>query len=136
MSVFLDTNILLYADDLDAGDKTPIARELIQRCLLDRSGVLSTQILQEYYVNARKKLKLDGASARARVEIYSGFEVVTITPTLILAAVDLHRLDSVSFWDAVVIRAAEQAGCERLYSEDLQDGRKFGSTRVVNPFSG
>ena len=61
---------------------------------------------------------------------------MTITPTLILAAVDLHRLDSVSFWDAVVIRAAEQAGCERLHSEDLQDGRKFGSTRVVNPFSG
>ena len=97
--------------------------------------MVSTQVLQEYDVDARKKPKLDGASVRARVEIYSGFEVVTITPTLILAAVDLHRLDSVSFWDAVVIRAAEQAGCKRLHSEDLQDGRKFGSTRVVNPSS-
>jgi predicted nucleic acid-binding protein len=135
VSSFLDTNVLLYADDADAGEKTGIARELIRRCLLERSGVLSTQILQEYYVNARRKLGMDGASARARVEIYLGFQVVTVTPALILAAVDLHRLDTVSFWDALVIRTAEQAGCETLWSEDLQAGRRFGSVRVVNPFA-
>lgn len=134
MSVFFDTNVLLYADDADGGPKTAVARDLLRRAMVQRTGVLSTQVLQEFYVNARKKLNLDGASARARVEVYLAFDVVTITPALILSAVDLHRLDSVSFWDALVIRAAEQAGCEALYSEDLQAGRRFGPVRVVNPF--
>jgi predicted nucleic acid-binding protein len=135
VSVFFDTNILYYADDADAGAKTGIARDLLRRSLLERTGVVSTQVLQEFYVNARKKLKLDGAAARARIEVYLSFDVVTVSPTLLLAAVDLNRLDSVSFWDALVIRAAEQAGCDTLYSEDLQAGRRFGPVRVVNPFA-
>ena len=135
MSVFFDTNILLYADDADAGAKTGIARELLRGSMADRTGVVSTQVLQEFYVNARKKLKLDGAAARARIEVYLGFDVVTVTPSLLLAAVDLNRLDSVSFWDALIIRAAEQSGCETLFSENLQAGRRFGPVRVVNPFS-
>ena len=134
MSVFFDTNILYYADDADAGAKTGIARDLLRRSLVERTGVVSTQVLQEFYVNARKKLRLDGAAARARVEVYLTFDVVTVSPTLLLAAIDLNRLDSVSFWDALVIRAAEQAGCDTLYSEDLQAGRRFGPVRVVNPF--
>ena len=135
MSAFLDTNILLYADDADAGAKTDVARDLVRRCMVNRTGVLSTQVLQEFYVNARKKLKMDGAAVRARVEIYLAFELVTVSPALILAAVDLHRLDSMSFWDALIIRAAEHAGCDTLYSEDLQAGRRFGPVRIVNPFA-
>lgn len=135
MSVFFDTNILLYADDADAGDKTGIARQLLRRSVSDRTGVVSTQVLQEFYVNARKKLKLDGAAARARIEVYLGFDVVTVTPALLLAAVDLNRLDSISFWDALIIRAAEHAGCDTLYSEDLQEGRRYGPVRIVNPFN-
>lgn len=134
MSVFFDTNILLYADDADAGVKTGIARDLLRRSLVERTGVVSTQVLQEFYVNARKKLNLDGAAARARIEIYLGFDVVTVSPALVLAAVDLNRLDSISFWDALVVRAAEHSACATLYSEDLQDGRRFGAVRVVNPF--
>ncbi len=135
MSVFFDTNVLLYADDADAGAKTKIARELLRCSMAERTGVVSTQVLQEFYVNARKKLQLDGAAARARIEVYLGFDVVTVTPALLLAAVDLNRLDSVSFWDALVIRAAEHAGCDTLFSEDLQAGRRFGPVRVVNPFA-
>lgn len=134
MSVFFDSNILLYADDADAGAKMEIARGLLRGAMRDRTGVVSTQVLQEFYVNARKKLRLDGAAARARVEVYLGFDVVTVTPALVLAAVDLNRLDSLSFWDALVIRAAEHAGCDTLFSEDLQAGRRFGPVRVVNPF--
>ena len=134
MSSFLDTSVLLCADDADAGAKTAIARDLLRRSMMTRTGVLSTQVLQEFYVNARKKLRLDGAAARARLEVYLAFDVVTVSPSLLLAAVDLHRLDSVSFWDALIIRAAEHAGCDTLYSEDLQAGRRFGSLRVVNPF--
>lgn len=135
MSVFLDSNVLLYADDADAGTRTEVARDLIRRVMADRTGVVSTQVLQEYYVNARRKLGLDGAAAKARVEVYLGFQVVTVTPRLVLDAIDLHRLDTLSFWDALVVRSAEQAGCDRLYSEDLQAGRRFGSLRVVNPFA-
>jgi len=134
MSAFVDSNILIYADDADAGAKTEVARALLRRAMTERTGVVSTQVLQEYYVNARKKLRMDGAAARARVELYLAFDVVTISPALVLAAVDLHRLDSVSFWDALIIRAAEQAGCDTLYSEDLQAGKRFGCVRVVNPF--
>jgi predicted nucleic acid-binding protein len=126
--------VLLYADDLDAGDKMTAARALIRQLVRERTGVVSTQVLQEYYVNARKKLGLDGAAARDRLEIYGGLQVVTIDLDLILGAVDLNRLDSVSFWDALIIRAAERAECAVLYSEDLQHGRRFGTVRVVNPF--
>lgn len=135
MSLFFDANIPLYADDADAGVKTGIARQLLRRAIAERTGVASTQVLQEFYVNARKKLQLDGAAARARIEVYLGFDVVTVTPALLLAAVDLNRLDSLSFWDALVIRTAEHAGCDTLYSEDLQAGRRFGPVRVVNPFA-
>ncbi len=136
MSVFFDTNVLLYADDASGGPKTDIARGLLREALIQRNGVVSTQVLQEYYVNAAKKLRLEGSAARARVEVYLGFDVVTVTPPLVLAAVDLHRLDTLSFWDALVVRAAEQANCSTLYSEDLQAGRRFGGVRVVNPFVG
>lgn len=135
MSVFFDANVLLYADDLSAGARIQIARELIRPRVADRTGVVSTQVLQEYYVNARKKLKMDGAAARARVELYSGLEVVEIRSALILAAIDLHRLHTLSFWDALIVCAAQQAACETLYSEDLQEGRRFGQLRVVNPFA-
>jgi predicted nucleic acid-binding protein len=135
VSVFFDTNVLLYADDADAGAKTGIARQLLSASMAQRTGVISTQVLQEFYVNARRKLQLDGAATRARIEVYLGFDVVTVTPALLLAAVDLNRLDSVSFWDALVIRAAEHAGCDTLYSEELQAGRRFGPVRVVNPFA-
>lgn len=134
MSSFFDTSVLLYADDADAGAKTGIARDLLRRAMVGRTGVISTQVLQEFYVDARKTLKLDGAAARAGLEVYTAFDVVTVTPSLLLAAVDLHRLDSVSYWDALIIRSAEHAGCDTLYSEDLQAGRRFGSVRVVNPF--
>lgn len=135
MSAFLDTSVLLYADDLDGGAKTEAARTLIRTLVAERKGVVSTQVLQEYYVNARKKLRMDGTAARARVEVYGALEVVTISPALVLAAIDLHRLDTLSFWDALVVRCAEHAGCDTLYSEDLQAGRRFGPVRVVNPFA-
>lgn len=89
MNVFVDTNVLLYADDMDAGAKTDVARNIVRRCVRERTGVVSTQVRQEYYVNARKKLGLDGEAARARVEICGGLQVVTIQVDLVLAAIDL-----------------------------------------------
>jgi predicted nucleic acid-binding protein len=134
--VFLDTNVLLYADDEDAGGKRDRARELLAAALAAGNGVLSTQVLQEYFVNATRKLKLDPARARARMELYLGFEVTVVRVEHILGAIDLHRLRALSFWDALVVRCAADAGCELLLTEDLQHGSTMEGVKVENPFRG
>lgn len=135
MTSFLDTNVLLYADDLDAGAKTGVARDLIRGCLRSGTGAVSTQVLAEYFVNARTKLGIEGGAARARVELYGALLLVRIDLTILLSAVDLHRLDAISLWDALIVRAAQHARCHRLYTEDLQHGRRYGTLEVVNPFA-
>jgi predicted nucleic acid-binding protein len=132
--VFFDTNILLYADDEDAGVKRDRARVVLAEALAEGTGVVSTQVLQEYFVNATRKLKLDPAKARARLEIYLGFEVISVRVEHILGAVDLHRLRALSFWDALVVRCASDAGCDRLLTEDLHAGLKVEGVVVENPF--
>jgi predicted nucleic acid-binding protein len=132
--VFLDTNILLYADDASAGAKRERARELTFKAMDSGQGVISTQVLQEYFVNATRKLKLTPSQARDRVEKFLGFEVITVQAEHVLAAIDLHRLRSLSFWDALVTTTASFAGCERLLTEDLQHGLELSGLRVENPF--
>jgi len=77
---------------------------------------------------------MDGAAARARVELYRHLRLVTVDPELILAAIDLHRLESLSFWDALIVRAAQRVGCSVLHSEDLEHGRSYDKLRVLDPF--
>lgn len=90
--------------------------------------------LQEYYVNAVKKLKILPEIARASVEIFQTLPTNLIQCEDILAAIDLQRLHTIAFWDCLIIRSAIQARCKILYSEDLQTGRKFGNLKIVNPF--
>jgi predicted nucleic acid-binding protein len=132
---FLDSNIPLYAADASAGPKRKKALALIDAGLRTRRGVLSTQVLQEYYVNATKKLGLTADTARSSVELLGSMHVTVILPEDVLAAIDIHRLHSVSFWDSLIIRAAQKSGCKILYSEDMQDGQHFGSVKIVNPFA-
>ena len=101
-----------------------------------RTGVVSTQVLQEYFVTVRRKLSVEAAVARRKVELLSEFDVVVPEVSDILAAIDLHRLHGISFWDALVIRSATQAGCKVLLSEDLQEQREILGVRIVNPFVG
>ena len=131
---FLDSNILLYADDASAGAKQARAVELLEAGFRTRKAVLSTQVLQEYYVNAVKKLKIAPEIARASVEIFQTLPTSLIQCEDSLAAIDLQRLHTISFWDALVIRSAIGARCKILYSEDLQTGRHFGLLKIVNPF--
>ena len=133
--VFFDTNILLYADDDGVPQKRDRAAGLLDAALRASTGVVSTQVLQEYFVGATRKLGLDAVRARARVQAYLSFDVVVVEPAMILGAIDLHRLDAISFWDALVIKAASSSGCEVLYSEDLQDGRMLEGMRIRNPFA-
>ena len=136
MTAFLDSNVLLYTEDAKAPEKRQVARECLIAALDKSAGVISTQVLQEFYVNATRKLGMTKAAARERVLLFASLTVVPVTPDLVLAATDLHQLQPISFWDALIIRAASSAGCATLYSEDLQDGAVYDGVRVVNPFRG
>lgn len=133
--VFIDTNVLLYADDLDAGDKREKAQSLVYQLYVDGNGVISTQVLQEFFVASTRKLGVPADIARRKVELLSRLDVVSIQPALILDAIDLHRLHSLSFWDALIVRAAAASGCQRLLTEDMQPGRTIAGVRIDNPFS-
>jgi predicted nucleic acid-binding protein len=131
---FLGTNILVYAEDRRDPVKQRKALDLIKKQLEQRTGVVSLQVLQEYFVSVTKKLKLDAGIARNKVEIFSRFNVAEPAATDILAAIDMYRLHGFSFWDALVLRMASQAGCSVLLSEDLQHGQEIDGVRIVNPF--
>ena len=131
---FLDTNVLLYSDDRDAPGKRRRALDLLAEHRLARSGVVSLQVLQEYFAAATRKLGVEAAIARRKVELFANYHLVVLDVDDVLAAIDLHRLHQLAFWDALVVRAASQGGCSVLYTEDLQDGRSIDGVTIVNPF--
>ncbi|HEY6336926.1 MAG TPA: PIN domain-containing protein [Candidatus Sulfotelmatobacter sp.] len=131
---FFDTNVLIYADDKAAPAKQRRALDLVAEHRRARTGVVSPQVLQEYFVTVTRKLQLDARIARRKVELIAEFDVASLDVTDILAAIDLHRLHGFSFWDALVLRAAKQTGCSVLLSEDMQDAREIDGVRIVNPF--
>lgn len=133
---FFDTNILVYTDDHDAPEKQTRSLELIEGARQERWGVVSTQVLQEYFVATTRKLGVTAEIARRKVELFSRFDLVVIDLKDIVAAIDLHRLHGIGFWDALVVHAAKGSGCTVLYSEDLQDGWRIEGLAVVNPFDG
>lgn len=133
---FVDTNILMYAHDVAAGTKHDRAKALVEEMWRNRSGVLSTQVLQELCVNLRRKTKkpISLKAAREIIADYLAWEVVTNTGESILDALELENRYSISFWDALVVQAAVSSGAEVLYSEDLSNGQIYGGVRVVNLF--
>jgi len=134
---FVDTNILVYAHDRSTGLKHHRAQKLIETLWLSGRGVLSTQVLQELCINLRRKatrpLPID--EVRHLVQDYLSWEVVVNKPDAILAALEVESRFQISFWDALIIQAAESAGAEILYSEDLAAGQQYGKVRVVNPLA-
>jgi predicted nucleic acid-binding protein len=131
---FFDTNVLLYADDKSAPAKQRRARDLVAEHRRTGTGVVSLQVLQEYFVNVTRKLGVDPRIARRKVELLAEFYVAAPEVSDILAAIDLHRLHGFSFWDALVVRSAQQTGCRVLLSEDFQAGRDIDGVQIVNPF--
>jgi predicted nucleic acid-binding protein len=131
---FFDTNVLVYADDKAAPAKQKRALDLVAEHRRARTGVVSLQVLQEYFVTVTRKLRVDARIARRKVELLAEFDVVAPEVADILAAIDLHRLHEFSFWDALVLRAAKQGGCSVLLSEDMQDAREVDGLQIVNPF--
>jgi predicted nucleic acid-binding protein len=131
---FFDTNILIYADDASAPVKQARAIQLITD--YQRSGLLvvSIQVLQEYFAAATRKLGVDPETAQQKVQLLTRARVVRFVEGDVIAAIELHRLNRISFWDAMIVHAARLAGADLLYSEDLQHGTILGGVRVNNPF--
>jgi predicted nucleic acid-binding protein len=131
---FFDTNVLIYADDKAAPAKQRLALDLITEHRRARTGVVSPQVLQEYFVTVTRKLHVDVSIARRKVELLAEFHVAAPDVSDILAAIDLHRLHTLSFWDALVVRSAKQSGCSVLFSENMQHPRDLDGLQIVNPF--
>jgi predicted nucleic acid-binding protein len=132
--VFFDTNILVYMDDGSSPAKQQAAISLVEKHFADGTAVVSLQVLQEYFAVTTRKLGVAADLAQQKVGIFARGRVVRFEANDIIAAIELHRLTHISFWDALIIHAARLAGAAVLYSEDLQDGTVAGGVRVVNPF--
>jgi predicted nucleic acid-binding protein len=132
--VFLDTNILIYADDADSPGKRERAQQIVEAALTNGNGVLSTQILQEYFVVATRKLGLPAETVQKKLEILSTMAVIVVDVEHIVESIKLHRLYGLNFWDCLVLRCAKAAGCQRLLSEDFQHGRLVEGVTIENPF--
>ena len=135
---FVDTNILLYAHDRSAGVKHERAHQLLERLWTSEEGVLSTQVLQEFCINLRRKVArpLPMEEVRQIIQDYLSWEIVVNTPASTLHALEIEIRYQISFWDALILQAAESAGASVVYSEDLGVGQKYGSVQVVNPLLG
>jgi predicted nucleic acid-binding protein len=130
----LDTNVLVYADAADDPVKQRRAVELITSLRATGEAVLSTQVLQEYTNVALRKLRLPPSLIRERLAFYRRFDLVPASPDLIAGALDIHVLHGLSFYDALIVQAAAVSGCQRLLSEDMQDGVVLAGVQIENPF--
>jgi|SRR5580698_7795276 predicted nucleic acid-binding protein len=132
---FVDTNILVYAHDRAAGSKHERARQLLERLWDTGQGVLSTQVLQELCINLRRKVTppLPVNTIRGLIQDYMSWEIVVNTPASVTQALDIEVRYETSFWDALILQAAESSGAAVLYSEDLNAGQRYGPIQVVNP---
>jgi predicted nucleic acid-binding protein len=133
--IFVDTNVLLYAHDQQEGRKREIAKPIVADLVRTGRGALSTQILQELYVNVTRKARLPPAEARELVRDYATWHVESIDVSRILHAADLSERHTISFRDGLIIAAAAAAGAEKILTEDLQHGQTIDGVRIENPFA-
>jgi predicted nucleic acid-binding protein len=133
---FVDTNVLIYAHDVDAESKHATAKNILLELWTSRTGVLSMQVLQEFYVNVTRKIRtpLPKESARLVVSSYSIWCVET-TPAELSVAFRFEDESRIGFWDALIVAAAAKSGATRLLSEDLNTGQKIAGLRIENPFA-
>lgn len=136
--VFLDTNVLVYAYDEDEPERRERALEILEGSGTTVRPVVSTQVLQEFYAVATRKLRrtLQGAELREALERIARFPVASVDRQTVLRAVDLAERHRLSIWDALILRSAKESGCRRVLTEDLQDGFEVAGVRVDDPFRG
>jgi len=135
--MFVDTNILLYAHDSEAGEKRQKAAQCLQELWKSGCGVLSVQVLQEFFVNATRKIAkpISVTAAREIVQAYGAWIAREITLTTVLRAIDISEQARLSFWDSLIIAAASEADVAILLTEDLQHGQTIAGVTICNPFT-
>jgi len=131
---FVDTNILVYAQDSSAGQKYTRSSELLHRLVAEGSGALSTQVLIEYYSTAIRKLKVTSGEAAESMEVFAGWTVHQPNHSFVMRAIKLHQRHKTSWWDALILTSALDLDCSVLWTEDLSHNQRFGSLTVKNPF--
>jgi predicted nucleic acid-binding protein len=133
---FVDTNVLIYAHNLDAGTKHEIAKTVLHELWSERVGILSVQVLQEFYVNVTRKMPtpLSKNSARIVVDSY-GIWCIETTPAEISAAFRIEDESRIGFWDALIVSSALKGGASRILSEDLSAGQRIAGILIENPFA-
>lgn len=137
MTEFVETNVLLFAYDPSAGERHRLARGLVGRLGRERTGAISVQVLQEFYVNAVRKaaVPMRPVDARARIEVLSRWPVHSPRPLDVIAAADLAEQHRLSFWDAMIVHSARELGCSTLWTEDLNPGQLISGVLVADPFA-
>jgi predicted nucleic acid-binding protein len=131
--IFIDTNILIYSMDQFDPVKQKRSRALLKSLKNDLRGVISTQVLLEFYVAATRKLGAEPLVVKDIINSLERFETVIIVPDIIKEAIDCGIINRISFWDALIVTAAESANCEKLWSEDLNDGKVIRGVLIENP---
>ena len=131
--VFLDTNILAYAHDAGSPDKQRKSREVISKLAESGEGAISTQIMQEFFVTATRKLGVPPLAVKGVLKTFAAFEVVQVSPDLVHEAIDCSILNELSFWDSLVLASAAAAGCSAVYTEDLNAGQTILGVKIENP---
>jgi predicted nucleic acid-binding protein len=131
--IFLDTNILVYAVDFADLAKQAAARAVVKEIRSNGNGVISTQVMQEFFSVAVKRLKLAPLDAKRLTMTLNDFEVVSTKPELVEYAMDLTILHSLSFWDALTLAAAREAKCTKLFTEDTQGQGTLANIVIENP---
>ena len=133
---FVDTNVLVYAYDVTAGDKHSRARALVNELWDTREGCLSVQVLQEFFVTTTRKIPrpLEAPAAAQIIDDLAHWHVHAPAASDVLAAIDIHQRTEASFWDAMILRSAKELGCQTLHSEDLNPGQEYDGIQVSSPF--
>jgi predicted nucleic acid-binding protein len=133
---FVDTNVLVYAHDASAGLKWHVAMDLLARLAGEQAGALSTQVLIEFYAAGTRVLKLPPEAAEAVLYRFGRWTIHRPHPEDLIRSARLHRQHSISWWDALILNSALELSCTTLWTEDFQDGQRFGALTVRNPFAG
>ena len=132
--IFIDTNILVYTLDQKNIVKRDMARKIVKKVVESHQPVISTQVIKEFYVVASNKLKADPIVVKNIIHNFHNMEIVNNDLDLIEQAIDISILSQLSFWDSLIIAAAEKANCEYVLSEDLNSGQNYRGIKLLNPF--
>jgi len=135
--VFIDTNVIVYAHDSGSPTRRDLARDILREAMAEGSAAISSQVLGEFYVTITQKVQkpLSSAIARREIGLLAALEVADIDVPLVDRAIEIHDSLQLSYWDSLIIAAAERTGCATVLSEDMSDNQTYGSVTVRNPFA-